>query len=459
MTDDIFLDYFRQNFLSHLRSAPRRDEEGRREENQVADLVEAAKIQGLGKLSRIFDAMTIPIVDKDTFITNLAKAEGNMEMYMRPIFKEVAIMLLSEDKSRLHDDVIQAIGLVNYAEIVKGQIKEGKVIAREGDESAFKATEAEAARMVLSSIALSYSQSLLAYAHSSEEKECRDKLATLFDKNKTLQNYLDQGVTKYAPAAEESYKHVEDLADLNKKIDKVIKTLAEVNDNEDTAPLVIAQLSSNITALIRTGDDFLGHISQQYMSSVIGPLNTMATQFDIKMLDKSLDKPDLQEMIQKVEIFYRLVEKAEKDYNQFNIEHPDSLSEGNQDNLLKLFTILKDQLQTAREAPELFTDKQAQADSVQKNYNKAITTFAENASAELLNIEPPKPVMHIFLRILRAIFIGSLTSKTEAADQSRFKEENTLKEDLLKLKEQLKGNSTEEVEVENNDIEYRLQTP
>ena len=178
-------------------------------ENHPQEILSKTKSNGLGYLTRIFDSLELPIVDRDTFIKRFEKAGGALA-YMRPILNEAADMLCNEKRTRLKDEVIQAIGPKTYAELVSGRVNDNKVVAKTGEEKAFAQKEAEVVKHFLASVSANYSGSLQELKLEPIESECHKNNASLRENIVKLKRKIQS----------QEEKTVEELSigDLDKKI-------------------------------------------------------------------------------------------------------------------------------------------------------------------------------------------------------------------------------------------------
>ncbi|WP_131794048.1 hypothetical protein [Fluoribacter gormanii] len=112
--DRSFVDSFKEAFIEHLNDP---DTES---ENAAQRMIADATADDYGKISRIFDLLSLPCVSREDFKERIAEA-GSIEAYMKPIIDEIATLLLTPDKSRINDEVIKAIGVEQYCRLVKGK--------------------------------------------------------------------------------------------------------------------------------------------------------------------------------------------------------------------------------------------------------------------------------------------------------------------------------------------------
>ncbi|CEG55762.1 hypothetical protein [Legionella fallonii] len=460
MTDKIFIDYFKEHFIEHLKKPP--NPHG--SQNQARKIVQDAVSTNLGKLSRLFDTLVTPIVDRDVFIENLARA-GNMDAYMRPILNDAAEILLNKNKTRLQDDVIKAIGLENYATLASGEIEHGIVVAKKGEEAVFAEKEAEIARVVLDSITVNYAQSLEQYQQSPKERAAAVQVERLHEKILQLQTATKDFVPRNnATTSPKSHISFTNIDELNQQVADKIQRIAAVLENKNSPPKELLTALAEASACREEAQLFLDTNLQYFLDKVMAPLNTLATNFKIEILQDPKPQPSLAVTQEKIATFNALVEQAQQVIRERSEQH---IKENSIDSPLPHYLTslrsrlgkLHDQLQSALYIPEAYPHLSADGmrDQMLNKYNAAVETFVEQVDVDLLKAEPPKPLMHIILRVLRAILIGSLTTAEEKADQERFTRESGLKNDLLDLREELRTPAEDNV-VDNEHQEAEDKT-
>jgi hypothetical protein len=151
--DKTFTEAFTATCIEHVRAG--HNDNGLN--NQPEDIIQDAIDGGAGKLSRLFDALPLPMLPQEELERNLKEA-GSIENFMRPLLNQSADILLNGDRSRLSDDLIDAIGQDKYHQLLNRAD-----IDREQQET-------EIARQVLAAVVVNYSQSFQHLMQSEEEK-------------------------------------------------------------------------------------------------------------------------------------------------------------------------------------------------------------------------------------------------------------------------------------------------
>lgn len=455
--DTNYVEHFKKDFVAHLQKEPVHPGP----QNQARDIIEIAKSNS-GKLSRLFDTFEPPIVDKASFMKGLEEA-GSIGAYMRPILNELSSVLLTKDKMRLSDDVIQAIGIDNYANIVKGTVdSNGMVIPKKGEEEQFAQNEANAARLVLASILTNYSLRVMDYNLSEEDIICQKKCEELFQVSsrlkKSLPNELQEHLNKDIPSVPF------DVKEADKIIQAANTALLQEDNNEDKV-----KLYKQCVALRTAGMDIVNKQSQDFVNQVIAPLDNMANNFSMDLLNEPAPKQSLKEVKEKVAALSKIVEAALEDLQSEAKKYRDEngIAEKDQipqlDNPLKSVKWLRDKLAEANDIEELFTEAadDTKRDKIEKIYNNAVEKFKEAVNTEITPVKPPAPLMNIIFRIIRAIFTWSLTSRAEREDQKRFELESKLQEpeaNLYKKVTEFKG-QVEQLKNEGKAAQKEVGTP
>ncbi|KGP63490.1 hypothetical protein EP47_05765 [Legionella norrlandica] len=426
--DEIFIQAFKNQFLSHLMADVQKDGP----QNQAKKVVQDAISDNIGKLSRIFDAMVLPIENSETFFKNLAQA-GSMENYMRPILNAITPILLTPDKSRLQSEVIDAIGKDNYAQLVGGLVKDGLVIPKDGDEVGFAQKEAEVARLVVSSVLVNYSQSLEKYNLSPEEKLLREKSSDLLFANiKQLKEVASNA--GYAIPTKIEPTRFSNIDELNKEADRLILLSKEALNDEDSD---LGGVLKQCMAFYENYKQYMDASLNDFGQKVTLPLQAMATKFTLQMLEEPKPKMSVKEISDRVEKLFSLADRLSAFLEK---KYPDSYASDPVYNSLKT---LKNRLQEARDIPELYQGDDLIREQMHNKYTDALNIFIEKVEADVIPSEPPPSKMNILLRILRAIFTlsFSLTTKEEREAQKRFEDCSTLRNDLTQLKSELESQS------------------
>lgn len=130
--DKAFVEDFKSKYLAHLKATY----DPKAGENQAQDIVKkAVSEESIGRISRIFDALKVDVA-KYSKVKRRLKRSGNVESYLAPILNDLANILLIEDRSRVTDEVIDAIGKEAYVSLTAGS----RVKEKEFAEMLLKAT-------------------------------------------------------------------------------------------------------------------------------------------------------------------------------------------------------------------------------------------------------------------------------------------------------------------------------
>ncbi|MBL7480178.1 hypothetical protein [Legionella bononiensis] len=455
--DPAYTEAFKNNFIAHLKNtnfAPGT-------ENQPRELIEQAK-GNIAKLSRIFDQLPLPVLDDTSFRQAISEA-GNIDAFMRPILNDITQVLLNPDKTRVQDNVIAAIGTKDYAEIVGGEVNaDGKVVPKSGDEERFAQEEAEVARLMTASIIVSYSLRVSDYVLSDEAKAMQKQCDDLFQAGNRLKSTL-------ASQQLEGLR-IDPVTFDPKAADMLIKT-HESAIQSDTDSSALLNLYKQCESLRQAGKLEIDHQTQEFTSTIIAPLDIMATLFTMKTLEEPAPKPSLEEVKQKVAALEGLVDAAIKELKdaaaQYRQEHniPNDTKVPALDNPIESAYRLKNKLEEISDVEEIFPDASddTKRDKIEKIYNNAINQFSTDVQQDVLKAKPPAPLMSVVLRLLRSIFTlsFSLTTESEKADQRRFEQESKIIEDISALKSKLPQDPSPEVQspTQSEDLTASMENP
>lgn len=421
--DVTFINAFKSAYIAYLQSHAYPQNEVRK-----------ATPENQGPLTRIFDKLDLPIAPKQQFEENLGKT-GSIMAYMRPTLNAAANILLNEDKSRLNDNVIEAIGKENYAQLVSGRVVDGIISAYPEQEADFARKEAEVARTVMSSVLVNYSQSLQDYNLSSVEKACKEKSDELY----VQIGRLKKAMNDLPPTAEKSVIKIESAEDLQKKLDAGIQSIEQaLKDGNADLPTVLR----NAQDLKEVASLFLTSRLDIFSSNVLLPLSIMGTHFSMDMLNKpNVDKLSLSEVTDHIKVLVGMAERTTTQLNLMTGQEP----------AIRAITNLNTQLTRALETPDTCfpsASENTKKDYMLSAYKTAVKNFVNTAHDSLLTVEPAAPIMNVFSRFWRALcnYCKSsfkddfkILTKEESDDQHRFSKEAQLKVELQQLRAEGKG--------------------
>ncbi|CAM2863173.1 hypothetical protein [Legionella worsleiensis] len=428
--DPAYTETFKRGFIAHLNNTRFAVET----ENQPRQLISQAK-NNTAKLSRIFDQFEVPILNKITFEEAIRNA-GSVEEFMRPALKDITQVLLNSDKTRLHDDVIAAIGTQDYADIVGGIVNaEGKVVPKSGDEASFIQKEAEVARLMTSAIIVNYSLRVADYALTPDEQSVNEQCNALLEAG----NKLKQNVP------------LEQRRNLTVKSVQFNSDAATALINKINSPEIENQKPSDLIELYRqclelndAGRKHVDEKAQHFSTQFMIPMNTLAADFTLNTLEKQAPKLSLEQIKQKAATLLQLVNTTNEEIRESVVHYrtarhiPLNQPVPELDNLTNSVRTLKQNLEELFEVEEAYPDANDDTirDLIEKKYNNAVNLFASKLQQDVLKAKPPAPLMNAVLRLLRAIFTlsFSMTTASEKADLQRFKDETKIIEDIAALK-------------------------
>ncbi|HCU5991002.1 TPA: hypothetical protein ACK8SK_002208 [Legionella pneumophila] len=169
---DSYIERFKENLITHLIK-----EYGPEVENRPSKVIMDAQ-DGIGKLSRIFDAFDFPAPKYEELNAIHQKPNGLRE-HMQENLNGILPVLLNEDRTALHPKVIKAIGQDNYEAILKKT----------------QCNEQQIALQFLQAAILSYGQRMIDNTPEDQHVEAFESIMkdfNLFAKEVTLQGLPNQ---------------------------------------------------------------------------------------------------------------------------------------------------------------------------------------------------------------------------------------------------------------------------
>jgi hypothetical protein len=459
--DDVFVKEFKAGIIDHLKKEYR-DDAG---QNQPKKIIDEAISQGAGKLSRLFDTFKVSTFDRESFNQGLQQA-GSIESYMRPILNELASELLNEDKSALNVTVIEAIGIDKYAQLTGGQVIEKLVVAGP-KQSDFNARESEIARIVMSAVIVNYAQGVDKLIFTDEQRTLKKQQGELAAQVVVLSTFVPESNSLIDMWEKEDITLNNDMDVLAKSVTAACQLAKSTSENGDEVVL------KSCYKIKRQAEKYLNDTSTSFAERITTPLDVMANQFNFDMLEERAPKISLEELTEKAIAFHGMANRALSEARNF-VTLPENAENSEQyNNIICSLDNLVGRVDEAIQVPGNFSrmDNEGLRDKMLAKYNDALTLFKETIRPELIKAEPPKPLMNIIVRVLRAIFIWDLTTSAEKADQNRFKKETIVADELnglmepvdrktqLSFKSQLKSNRDSESKVLDEIISPMAEQP
>lgn len=445
-TDELFIEEFQKQYIAHL-SKPY---DPLNDENAAQHLLIQASPGDFGKISRIFDQLAgIPSVSREEFHARMAEA-GSIEVYMRPIIDKVAELLLTPDKSKLKDEVIQAIGVGNYCRLVQGKnISEQedriKIVANiDPDVSEvetikakkrFVQAERNLAASCLQSILACYSAAIYQNNVLSQEKT-RGQLGELIKALKNKIQIVDESVGKgFFPNGWQHPEWVSDKITLSEFDEEAIKLMRQgqsilEEDSPDKAALW--KLLTHCDALYDRGKELL-HESNTELTRITDLLQNLGFRiaknggsiFDLK----EVKIPTPLELKEKINVLTEMLTLSE---TKIAVLSP----------LSQPLAALKQDLIDVKSHLDLFEKDFAHEinnnlvipgfdEDVLRRYNESIVNFLRAVDTEAVknNIQPYE--MFILKRIVNVLSGGFFFS-----DERRLENQSIgIKNELLQMRE------------------------
>ncbi|CZI82864.1 TPA: hypothetical protein JBA76_15925, partial [Legionella pneumophila subsp. pneumophila] len=122
---DSFIEFFNTHLFEHLK----KEHDPNGNANQPSKIIKDAQ-SSIGALSRIFDEYDCPTPNYEEINTIYQKPNGLRE-HIQENLKGIIPVLLNEDRTALHPDVIEAIGPENYKAILKNAQGDERAIAQQ----------------------------------------------------------------------------------------------------------------------------------------------------------------------------------------------------------------------------------------------------------------------------------------------------------------------------------------
>jgi hypothetical protein len=238
---------------------------------------------------------------------------------------------------------------------------------------------------------------------------------------------------------------------MNSKISTALKSPSPITEER-------MHLLNQAQLLVQAGDpinEAINQKTQKLNCKYILPLQVMATEFSLDMLQEQKPVVPLNALIEKTVTFHQMASRALgelklKSHQLKEKEPTDDMSYSHLNKPLETMQKLIDNLDTALDIPDLMedADEETQRTMIEKKLNDAIEKFKDGIENDVITAQPPKPLMNIVLRVLRAIFTlsFSLTNNPEKEDQKRFDREVSLKDELSNLKKEHMAEKEQEPE-------------
>ncbi|WP_454784192.1 ADP-ribosylation factor-like protein [Legionella sp. WA2024007413] len=443
--DRVFLNAFKSGFLDYLK-----------QHVYVREKLEQAEFN-IGQLSRIFDNLDLPVVDRTVLEQKLEKV-GSALAYMRPILNEVAEKLLNKERTRLSDEVIEAIGEERYKQMITAIMESEQI----GNNRAL--VEEEVAKHMLAAIMTVYALNLQEYSLTPKEKDCRQNNQLLFDQIEALKNKI-KDLRGELPSYEKQKVKVEDIEiddanrriiDLSDKIQKFLDSPKEKISESDVSDML--EILSEAEPLRQAIDSKISDTLNKFTNSVVIPIQVMATNFSLIMLDEPKENIPLDVIEAKADIFFTLVDdsfkklrkKLSDDFSAKNPNHqgaiPDDYFKTSEP--LEALRLLKDRLETARSVNVVMesASDNTKRDYVLNKYQDAINIFLKSVDDDTLKVESPN-VRDLWDKIKEAIksfsFAPLWDTQAEKEEKKRFENQTNLKLELESIKEATKKEPSE----------------
>jgi hypothetical protein len=285
--DPTFTESFKQKALILLKAGQRGPNKIALERVEIALIGEGGK-PDLTQLSRVFDRMTVPCATTSAITATINKKyNGSYQAYMLKILQELAPTLLTTDHSRINDATIAAIGINNYAQLVGGEVKEGKVIPKSGDEVAFKAREREVAKQMMSAVVLNYGQAVKSQTLSHDEqlletanKEISVRLLAMSDALKEVMTEEEESLL--SSAKDDITKS--NPKDVREAIEMVRGALEKIPDPLPSDKEELKALYLSCYEAHEGTQPFINEIITTFTQKFVVPLQAFQTQFHLDML-------------------------------------------------------------------------------------------------------------------------------------------------------------------------------
>ncbi len=455
--DTVFLDAFKDQFKDHIKKAyvPGGLE------NQAQDMINKAILEGSpGRLSRLFDALEIPIVSEHKLKKRLAKA-GSLEAYILPIIQGAASLLLTDDLSKVKPEVIDAIGLNNYAKLTGGKIDNGRVVANNKTHvKQFRAQEKVIAQNILLAVIVDYNEILT--------DQINNRLKEITEKNSEILNVLSQMKQTMTSG---TFDEEAMLVDINTTIEKDVlnKTNEELIESANNAISVIKNLDvATIAAGSNIALDGLYQVMkaqkmlQEYKrnesialeQTIITPSKRVLEDFSLDQLNVknrsvvTVDK--LYKEIRRYEIFLESI--IEKSVNN------ESLKPDERDVLMQGVAASKNILINAYEAYYMHKDMpqdysaEIALGKMKSEFQDSMIALVEKVDVKMFEVQPSKSFTSILYTIFSNLhgFISDMMGLGE--DKRRERKEQGFLNKLLMLK----GNAA--ATLENNEQAFLIET-
>jgi len=426
-----YCDIFRENILPYLNQGTK---ESQKKINNPMEVLERGK-NNTSELSRIFDEFPVPVPDYALFRNQVNDVNEIREFYQK-IYDQLLPTILNEGRTELSPALVSAIGKEAY---------EAMITTAGGEEKG----KEEVAKQFVAAIMVSFPQKCMDQLKEQkrEAKTCKDQLQVQKKKAEleelcsnfmSISNKISMEVTLQGT-------NQEPVANINLSVNELLnkisilkdfvtdesETLARLFESDKQCKLMIDQLSRFEEGLdsIPEMADCKKATTQFILADLYNKnLKALSTVFNqepqfieneiIAAQEVRADLEEIQTFVDFLEKQIRLVEQLNT--NKLTISQKDSCEFHAQ--ALKDF---KESLSAIGQELPQDSSWTAKKEALDEKVKNASIELVEKLSNSTMQADAPRPLLPIFLRVLRAPFRGwkLLTPKEE--QQKNYQQFNT----------------------------------
>ncbi len=389
---DSYIKFFNKHSREHLK----KEYDPNGNANQPSKIIKDAQ-SSIGALSRIFDEYDCPTPNYEEINAIYQKPNGLRE-HIQENLKGIIPVLLNEDRTALHPDVIEAIGQENYNAILNNA---------QGDERAI-------AEQFVKAVISGYGQRIYQNTDDGYDLHLMSELPESTEQYKNSYLFIKKGDTRelYYIKPDGKYEKVE-INDFN-LFEETINAIK--NKDETKLHLSEKQIKEIVTS---NGSHTPENLKFNLFNTVMPALGELANEVTLKGLPEQSKETNLADIQKMSEDLLKLLDEA----NTAGIEIP------NEDKM-------RNYLDCALEAINIQSKPKAI-----KDYDQAINYFITGVK-ETLATKPPKPEeVHWFKKFLR--FITGNEKLLQNADEKRYDQQIKVLSGISDLNKKLNSLSQE----------------
>lgn len=425
-TDKAFVAAFCKEFIAYLSKTVDPQHPFEHDVGHVDKTLKGVDTYGIGYVSRIFDGIkSLPILTQSEF-TSLASEHGGVDVLMQNILDEVSTFMLNADKSGLHDDVIKALGTDVYQNLLNQP----------------DATPKNIAKYFLAAVLSLYKQTLQANAAFAAKNFLYQSSITILEKaSQQLNQVIAKNELKVSSSSPNQKSDLV-LGSPEQMETAVHHLLIEVEnivskDNVDPAQIEKAYHDfNNIRCVIQ---DYFNQLTSTFNKDIGVPMQEayeqcVATGFAISSGAKKVSNVAELSVDEQIELINTKVNALSGMLDRMRADEaltPKELEilKANTSEYFECAEKVVALYQSYKDG-EIMSSAEDTATRMQDSFNRGVRDLVSKIEPNAFQVQPSKPLMNVFFRILRALFIWRMVSESEQADIERAMNESVMVKEL-----------------------------